>query len=245
MFVYILDSGIDITHPDFQGRARWGFSSSSNTQKDDFGHGTHVAGIVASNSFGVAKKAWVVAVQVLDAHGEGSTSDIIRGVHYVMDQVRKDPFQKAIINMSFGGPADDVVDDVLESAVGMGISVVVAAGNEGQDACKYSPGRHSSVITVGASDDTDQFATFSNSGACVDIVAPGKGIKSLWPKGGYKSLDGTSSAAPHVSGVIATLKSQFPNASPSHLSHLLNQAATMNALSVPNETVNRLLYNRL
>lgn len=211
--IYILDSGIDISHPDFEGRASWGWPNTK-TKKDKFGHGTFVAGIAGSKHFGVAKNANLIAVKVLDDFGIGSSSDVVNGVHYILNRTKRFTSRKAIINISFSGPKDLVVDHVLSVAVKKGIAVVAAAGNEGSDACDFSPSRLSAVVTVGAINDDKSKTQFSNGGNCVNIWAIGVSVISLWPNGQTHRLDGTSASAPKIAGQLALLWEENPNVSP-------------------------------
>ncbi|KAJ3416217.1 subtilisin-like serine protease [Chytridiales sp. JEL 0842] len=206
--VYVIDSGVVASHPEFEGRARIGpdFSTDGNGI-DGNGHGTHVAGTIAGKTYGVAKKANIIAVKVFSASGRGPTSNSIAGVNWVIEQVRLTG-RKSVINMSLGGPGNAASDSAVRAAVNAGITVVVAAGNDyGQDACLNSPARAPSAITVAASDVNDFIGDFSNIGSCVDIIAPGVDILSSSSRGGARLDSGTSMATPHVSGVVAVAMS--------------------------------------
>lgn len=207
--IYILDSGIDISHPDFEGRASWGWPRS-RSRKDNFGHGTHVAGIAGSKHFGVAKNANLIAVKVLDDLGTGSSSAIINGVNYILHRAKLNPSRKSIINVSFSGPKDTAVDHVLNLAVENGIAVVAAAGNDDSDACDFSPSRSSLVITVGSINEEKSKTQFSNHGSCVNVWTVGVSVVSLWPNGQTHRLDGTSTSAPKVAGQLAVLWNDNP-----------------------------------
>jgi subtilisin family serine protease len=210
--IYILDSGIDVTHPDFEGRASWGWPNT-RSKKDIFGHGTHVAGIAGSRHYGVAKNANLIAVKVLNDNGMGSSSAIINGVNYILNRVKRNPSRKAIINISFSGPKDLAVDHVLNLAVEREIAVVAAAGNDDSDACDFSPSRLSSVLTVGAINDQKQKTQFSNHGSCVNVWALGVSVESLWPNGQTHILNGTSTSSPRIAGYLALLWSDNPKLS--------------------------------
>lgn len=207
--IYILDSGIDTTHPDFEGRASWGWPKVKS-KRDVFGHGTHVAGIAGSRSFGVSKNANLIAVKVLDDDGIGSSTAVINGVHYILDRAKRFPGRKAIINISFSGPKDLAVDHVLNLAVKKGIAVVAAAGNDGSDACDFSPSRSSMVITVGAINDHKSKTLFSNDGSCVNAWAVGVAVLSVWPNGRTRRLDGTSASAPKIAGKLSLIWEENP-----------------------------------
>ncbi|KAK8040117.1 hypothetical protein PG993_008528 [Apiospora rasikravindrae] len=219
--VYIIDSGIYVDHPDFEGRAHHGYNafdknkltivppSFQSNSSDDNGHGTNVAGIVGSATFGVAKKAELVAVKVLDAQSWGTWSGIIDGMQWAADdaKLRRRNVGRAIINMSIQSDRVDAMNDMLESIHHDGIPVVVCAGNYNKDASTVSPASAKSAITVGAIDDQDNKADFSDYGEDVDVFAPGVKVVSLSHNGGTSTYSGTSQAAPHVAGIAALLMS--------------------------------------
>ena len=204
--VYVVDSGINTGHRAFSGRIQTGFSAVNDGRgvDDCNGHGTHVAGTALGSSYGVAQSARVVPVRVLNCEGAGFASDVVAGVNWI---VSTHPGGPAVINMSLGGPFSSALNAAVEQAVSRGFIVVAAAGNSGSDACSVSPVSAQGVIGVGASTPNDSFASFSNSGSCVDTLAPGTGIVSAWvgSGGSSASLSGTSMAAPHVAGVAARL----------------------------------------
>ncbi|EWC47862.1 hypothetical protein DRE_02744 [Drechslerella stenobrocha 248] len=217
--VYVLDTGINVEHVDFGGRAQMIFSIT-NDDSDGQGHGTHTAGTVGARTFGVAKNVNLLGVKVLGTDGSGSIPGIVRGIATVTErhnQRLQDPsFQGSIISMSLGG--DGLPQSMflaLQEASRAGIHISVAAGNENQDACNTSPAGFSKqlpIISVGATDVNDARASFSNFGSCVDIHAPGVQITSTF-KGSSTStsvLQGTSMACPAVSGMIADLLVQNP-----------------------------------
>ncbi|KAG8939554.1 subtilisin-like serine protease, partial [Tulasnella sp. 419] len=201
--VYVLDTGIFVGHSEFQGRARNGrtFYRGFN---DGHGHGTHCAGTIIGKTYGVAKKAEAIAVRVLDDNGSGSTSNIIAGIDWVIGQhnrLRK----PSIISMSLGGPPNQALDDAVNTAADRGIFVVVAAGNESQDASNSSPARAEKAFTVGAIGPDDKQADFSNFGPLLSIWAPGVDVLSAGIRGrnSTDTMSGTSMATPHVAGVFA------------------------------------------
>ncbi|KXJ91301.1 peptidase S8/S53 domain-containing protein [Microdochium bolleyi] len=205
---YIVDTGVLATHSEFEGRATMGFNAiqgSANT--DENGHGSHVAGTVAGKTFGVAKKATIIGVKVLDAQGGGSNSGVLQGLQFVQtDAAKKNG--KAVMNMSLGGPASRAINSAVEAIAAAGVVPVVAAGNENQDAANVSPASSPNAITVGAIDQTnDSKASFSNFGADVDIFAPGVRVQSVGIKSNTDTatLSGTSMASPHVAGLAAYL----------------------------------------
>ena len=211
--VYVMDTGIDHTHPDFSGRARHGFTTPEIPNDEDVhGHGTHCAGTVGSDSYGVAKDVELVAVKILSDNGFGSTTGILDGYEWIAQQheERSDTqIAKTVISMSISGPADDAYDEVTESMVDDGCVVVAAAGNANTDACFYSPARVPSAITVGASSVNDVLWYASNFGDCVDIYAPGDVILSTLPGDTTAYYSGTSMATPHVAGVVARYQSSM------------------------------------
>ena len=196
---YVFDSGINIEHDDFEGRASYGFDATGEGEVDLDGHGTHVSGILGGKSFGVAKKIKLVAVKVLDKNGEGEDINILHGLQWATRDFRKNR-RKAVINMSLGGEFSQVFNDAVAATVKLGIPVVVAAGNDNIDACTESPGSEDLAITVGSTDKYDRKSKFSSYGHCVELSAPGQDIKSTY-KGSSRAthtLSGTSMAAPHV-----------------------------------------------
>ena len=193
--VYVIDSWMDIDHPEFGGRASRG--PAFNTGKSS--HATHVGALIAGQHYGVNRKARLISVQALDTNDRGMWSDIVRAMEWVSQQPNP-----TVINMSIGGGFSAIVQKAVELLVRKGWVVVAAAGNDSKDACQSSPGSSPFAITVGASDPEDEFAPFSNHGRCVDILAPGVDITSAIPGGYYGIWSGTSMAAPIVAGVLST-----------------------------------------
>ncbi|KAF5712461.1 putative endopeptidase K [Fusarium globosum] len=205
--VYILDSGIRTTHKEFGGRALWGTNFvSSSPDTDEFGHGTHVAGTVGGKTYGVAKGCRMYAVKVIDKDGLSSMSTILQGLQWAVNHAKSRGItKKSIINASLGGPYTKIGNDAVKAATDLGITIVVAAGNDGTDAANYSPASAPSAITVGAIDSTSYRTLWSNYGQVVDIFAPGSDILSAGHMSDSSSLymSGTSMAAPHVAGLAA------------------------------------------
>ena len=239
--VYVLDTGIDFGQADFTGRARAGVDvlTANGSAADCNGHGTHVAGTVGSTTYGVAKRASLVAVRVLDCAGRGYLSDVIAG----MDWVLANAALPAVANMSLGGGFSSALNQAVENSIAAGITYVVAAGNSATDACATSPASAPSAITVGATDISDAFAYFSNFGTCVRINAPGVSITSLWLGSSTSVLSGTSMASPHVAGAVALYLQAVPTATPAQVRSALTSNATANVVSgIPGSTPNLLLY---
>lgn len=205
---YVLDTGIDISHPEFEGRAFWGLNvvDSESPEGCMHPHGTHVAGTIGSKTYGVAKNTSLVSVKVLSCSGSGSVSGILRAIDWVAKQDKK----KKIINMSLGGGKSNALNSAIEQVSNLGVVVIVAAGNENNDACEGSPSSASTAITVGAIDRNTIISGFSNWGTCLDIFAPGVDILSTLPKGRVGYLSGTSMACPHVSGVVSLILDAYP-----------------------------------
>jgi oryzin len=217
---YIIDTGILITHEDFQGRAQFGFKASSSWSSDDKnGHGTHVASTVGGVTYGVAKKVTLVAVKVLGDDGCGTNAGVIAGVDWAYGSHQARGSKKSVANMSLGGGYSGALNTAVTSAMKGGLFMVVAAGNENADACNGSPSSAKDVITVGATEQGfptgDVRSYFSNYGVCVDIFAPGTEITAAWignTNRVIKTISGTSMASPHVCGVAALITAADPNA---------------------------------
>ncbi|MFJ8727477.1 S8 family peptidase [Streptomyces sp. NPDC004166] len=223
--VYVIDTGIRISHKDFGGRAGygWDFVDNDRTASDANGHGTHVAGTAVGTRYGVAKRAKVVAVRVLDAKGAGTTAQVIAGIDWVTRHARK----PAVANLSLGGYASTQLDAAVRNSIASGVSYTVAAGNEGLPAGLYSPARVPQAITVGAGDRKDTRAVFSNWGSGLDLFAPGVAITSDSSASdtATATLSGTSMAAPHAAGAAALYLARHPKATPAQVSRALVQQA--------------------
>ncbi|SFR10735.1 Peptidase inhibitor I9 [Lentzea waywayandensis] len=233
---YVLDTGIRKTHSEFEGRASDGYDFIDNdaVAQDCQGHGTHVAGTVAGKTYGVAKKAKLVGVRVLDCNGSGAWDGIIRGIDWVTANGKK----PAVVNMSLGGSGTNAsLENAVKRSINAGITYVLAGGNSGQDACNFTPARTPEAITVGASDRADKRSIWtagsSNYGQCLDIWAPGSDIVSASHSNdtGTRSMGGTSMASPHVAGAAALYLSANPSATPAQVRNALVGAATPNKLT--------------
>ncbi|GGS90450.1 S8 family peptidase [Streptomyces chromofuscus] len=240
---YVIDTGVRITHSDFGGRASYGYDAvdNDNTAQDGHGHGTHVAGTVAGGAYGVAKKANVVGVRVLNNSGSGTTAQVVAGI----DWVARNAVKPAVANMSLGGGADTAIDTAVRNAIGTGVTFAVAAGNETTNASTRSPARVTEAITVGATTSTDAKASYSNYGSVLDLFAPGSSITSAWNTGdsATNTISGTSMATPHVAGAAALYLAANPTATPAQVSTALTSAATPNVVTSPGSgSPNLLLY---
>lgn len=230
--IAIIDTGIDLTHPDLNVYKQVTFVKGTKTGNDDNGHGTHVAGIAAAKDnsdgvVGVAPGARLWAIKVLDRNGSGALSNVIKGIDYATSHAT----EIDVANMSLGCEcSSSALDAAITKSVAAGITYVVAAGNNAKDAATFSPANHPSVIAVSAIADSDgkcgglgtstsygaddTFASFSNFGAVVDIAAPGVQIYSTYKSGSFATLSGTSMASPHVAGAAALFKTSNPSATP-------------------------------
>lgn len=226
--VYILDSGIRITHAEFEGRASHDFSAidDGNGADDCDGHGTHVAGIAGGGNVGVARKVRLHSVRVLDCKGGGSKSTSIQGIEWVVQNHQR----PAVANMSLGGGYSRVQNDTVLNAINRGITFVISSGNSpSTSSCNTSPGSTYEAITVGATGRLDNVSDFSSAGPCVDILAPGEEIWSadITSDNTYSRANGTSSAAPHVTGLVAQYLQSRPTASPYEVTDAVLRVATI------------------
>jgi len=210
---YVVDTGILLSHTEFEGRAVLGFNAVPNDgNSDNNGHGTHIAATIGGKTYGVAKNVALVAVKVLDAGGSGSFANVIAGVDYITKDHQSRANARSVANLSLGGSPSPTLDSAIENSITAGVSYSVAAGGSAASACNYSPARIPSVITVGSTTSSDVRASSSNFGPCVDIFAPGSLIKSAWISSNTatNTISGTSMATAHAAGVVAV-----------HLGHLL------------------------
>ncbi|GAA3336874.1 hypothetical protein GCM10020358_11090 [Amorphoplanes nipponensis] len=244
---YIIDTGIRTTHGDFGGRATSGYDAVDGGAADDCnGHGTHVAGTVGGNSYGVAKGVQLVAVRVLDCEGSGTTAQVAAGI----DWVTANAVKPAVANMSLGGGADTALDNAVRASIASGVSYAIAAGNGlfglfALDACTQSPARVDTAITVSATNSSDAKPSWANRGTCVDVFAPGISITSAWSTSdtATNTISGTSMATPHVTGAAALYLATHPGDSPAQVHSAVVAAATAGVVTSPGSgSPNRLLY---
>ncbi|CAO3617159.1 unnamed protein product [Cunninghamella echinulata] len=255
--VYVIDTGINTEHVDFEGRATWGATiPRGDPDEDGNGHGSHCAGTIGGKKYGVAKRSLPVAVKVLRSNGSGSTSDVIGGIEWAINDHLKEKkdaeksgkvYKGAVANMSLGGGASRSLDNAVNVGVDSGIVFAVAAGNDNKDSCNSSPARAENPITVGASTISDERAYFSNYGKCNDVFAPGLNILSVWKGSKYatNTISGTSMASPHVAGLAAYLLSETENgATPKQIKEKIISLATKDVLkNVGKDSPNLLIFN--
>ncbi len=241
--VYVIDTGVRISHSTFGGRAKNGYDFVDNdaVAQDGNGHGTHVAGTIAGSTYGVAKAATVYGVRVLDDAGSGTTAGVVAGI----DWVTANAIKPAVANMSLGGGASTTIDAAVNRSIAAGVTYAVAAGNSNANASSYSPARVANAITVGATTNTDARASYSNYGSVLDIFAPGSSITSSWSTSdtATNTISGTSMATPHVAGVIARYLQNNTSATPAQVASALTSGATAGKVtSAGSGSPNRLLY---
>jgi len=255
---YIVDTGIRTTHTDFGGRATWGVNYADTTNSDCNGHGTHVAGTVGGTTWGIAKSVNLIAVKVLGCTGSGSWAGVISGVQWVAQQYQAKNKRPSVANMSLGGGLYQALNDAVAAAITVGVSFVVAAGNNNMDACSFSPASTPTSISVGATtidnsngNGQDDRAYFSNFGSCVTIMGPGVLVTSAYigSDTDTRALSGTSMASPHVCGVAAMYLGLNPLATTTQVKNALVAAAEKNVVDMLctsaacNLTPNLMLHN--
>ncbi|KAI0539855.1 subtilisin-like protease PR1K [Xylaria digitata] len=241
---YVVDTGIDVTHEEFEGRATFASNQVDSDDTDGNGHGTHVAGTIGSKTYGVAKKVSLYAVKVLGADGSGTNSGVIAGMDFVVtDAPQRDCPKGVVVNLSLGGGVSSAVNEAAANVVSAGNFMAVAAGNEAQDASNSSPASEPSVCTVGATDDTDALSYFSNFGSLVDVLAPGSDIESTWPGGQTNTISGTSMASPHVAGIGAYFLGLGASSVGDLCEYIASQAQSGAISGVPTGTTDAIIQN--
>lgn len=248
---YIVDTGIDIKHPEFESRAVWSANFADDIDTDCNNHGTHVAGLVGSRSYGVCVDANLHAVKVLDCQGSGSLSGVVQGIEWVFNEhKRKSKSEtsrkvKSVINMSLGGGFSSAINRAVEACVNKddNFYIVVAAGNENSDACKTSPASAPSILTVMASDVNDNKAWFSNWGRCANLYSPGVDVLSTIPGGRTAKYSGTSMASPVMTGVLNHYLDMYPTKNMQAMQKLVMKKATKGSIKGnPSGSNNLLAY---
>jgi subtilisin family serine protease len=246
---YVIDTGVRFTHSEFNEdgvrRATSGkdFVDPYTPATDCNGHGTHVAGTIGGETYGVAKGVNLVAVRVIDCWGYGWLSDIVGGVNWVTNN--HPVGTPAVANMSLGGPPSRVLNLAVRRSIADGVVYTLAAGNQAQSACNTSPARVPPAITVSATNRQDVRPYWANFGSCVDLFAPGTWITSAWKNGASKAISGTSMAAPHVAGVVALQLELTPEADPAATWTALQGRTTKNVVTSARSANNDLLYTDL
>ncbi|OTB12745.1 hypothetical protein K445DRAFT_66022 [Daldinia sp. EC12] len=236
-YAYILDTGIFAEHPEFGGRASFGanFVNDSSNNADENGHGTHVAGITGSATYGVAKKTNLIAVKVLGPDGSGAVSQVIAGVQWaVKDATSKGRIGKAVANISLGAftiTPEAPLSTAASAAITAGLFMAVAAGNSNMNATNFSPANEPAACTVGATEPDDDRASFSNWGDSIDVFAPGDHIISTYNNGSTAVLSGTSQASPHIAGLAAYLLALEGERNPIALCGRIQDLATKNIVA--------------
>lgn len=246
---YVIDTGILFSHTEFDGRAVFGFDSYPELADECDGHGTHVAGTIGGKTYGVAKGVTLVSVRVFDCDGDTPDSMIIDGLEWMIGVHQEGT--PAVANMSFSGPINLALDDAVRNVIADGISVAIAAGNgtindwKAVDACGFSPGRVAEAMTIGATTSKDMKASFSNYGPCVDWFAPGASITSAydWSDTAVATMNGTSMATPHTTGVAALYLETHQTASPAVVRDALYAATTKGIVKSSRSINNHLLYS--
>jgi subtilisin family serine protease len=238
---YVLDTGINTWHQTFGGRAGWGADFVDGSYTDCVGHGTHVAGTLGSAFYGVAKSVSLVAVRVFGCN-TGTASMFISGVDWVATHAVRPAV--ANVSISFNSSLTPI-DDAVRGAIATGVTFAVSAGNQNADACGRTPARVAEALTVGATDEGDLRAPFSNTGPCIDLFAPGVRVLTTSHTSNTATAlaDGTSIATPHVAGAAALWLGLHPGDTPAQVSAALTGAATPGKIGNAGAgSPNRLLY---
>jgi subtilisin family serine protease len=237
---YVIDTGIDTGHGDFSGRARWGTNTIDSNNTDCNSHGTHVAGTVGGETYGVAKDVSLVAVKWLNCGGSGTTASVLGAV----DWVTRNAVKPAVANASWNWSYDATVATAIRNMISSGVFLAASAGNTGGNSCDRLPRAIDTALVVASSDSADRRSSFSSTGPCVDIYAPGSSIRSTIPGGGNGLKSGTSMSTPHVAGTAALYLEDNRTSSPATVKSYLESNATSNVISGGGTggTVNRLLF---
>ncbi|KAK1499055.1 subtilase [Colletotrichum cuscutae] len=245
-FAYVVDSGINTAHTNFGGRASLGYNAAGGAHTDTLGHGTHVAGTIGSTTYGVAKLTSLISVKVF-VGSSASTSVILDGYNWAVNDITtKGRAGKSVINMSLGGPASTAWTTAINAAYNSGVTTVVAAGNEAQNAANVSPANAANAITVGAITSTWAIASYSNYGTSLDIFAPGSSILSTWYTSttATNTISGTSMASPHVAGLVNYLQSVEGLSTPASIVARIKALGTSGKITgTLNSSPNLVAYN--
>lgn len=246
---YVIDTGIDVEHEEFEGRATWLANFADQENRDCNSHGTHCAGLVGSKSYGVCKDAKLFAVKVLDCRGSGSTSSVIQGIEFAYkrhleESKTSDKKVKSIVSMSLGGGRSFALNKAVKATIkNDNFYFAAAAGNENNDACNTSPAGVKEIFTVMASDRDDNRAYFSNYGKCADIYSPGVNILSTVPNGKRDIYSGTSMATPIFVGMLNHYIDLHDDLNMQSLKNLVLEMSSKDQITNnPKNTNNMLLY---
>lgn len=262
VIIYVIDSGIQINHHEFGGRAEYGVNikEPQNPPSDCNGHGTHVAALVGGRYSGVAQKTIIISVKVLDCEGRGTCADIVTALNWVAEHHRNRTATHAgengaIVVMSIGSTSKSCAASQHASSIlwKRGIVITAAAGNQKMNSCKVYPVRNNHTIGVGAVDNKDRAFHKNNYGSCVDIFAPGVSVVSAWGKSEkdnaiWKARSGTSMATPIVAGAAAIMLGSDPTLSSDDVKGILISSSTPNKVLKTNgngpmiQSANRMLY---
>ncbi|MGC0332985.1 subtilisin family serine protease [Streptomyces sp. SAI-170] len=239
---YVIDTGVRITHAQISGRASYGYDAvdGDTTASDGNGHGTHVATTIAGSTYGVAKRARIVAVRVLNNSGSGTTAGVVAGI----DWVTANHSGPSVANLSLGGGVSTALDTAVRNSIAGGVTYAVAAGNSNSNASSFSPARVTEALTVGATTNTDARASYSNYGSVLDVFAPGSSITAGWNTSdtATNTISGTSMATPHVAGAAAVYLANHTSATPAQVATALVNGATTGKVTSPGSgSPNRLL----
>jgi len=247
--IYLLDSGIDAKNPDFSHRVTKiaDFTGEGGGQEDFIGHGTYIAGVIASETFGVAKKANLFDVKVSNKNGRTKLSSIISALNLILDD-SKITQRPTLIVIPLVMKKNAVLNGAIENMVKEGIPVVVAAGNDGKQACNYSPASAKGALTVGAIDsETDSITDFSNWGACVDIFAPGLKIPTVSNvQNKTVAKSGTSLSTGVAAGLVAYFMGMGDNGTQAIdrvIKYSNHDSIPEDSLTFKPLTANRIIYN--
>ncbi|KAI5864946.1 alkaline proteinase [Durotheca rogersii] len=245
-YAYIIDTGILETHEQFGGRASLGYNAASTSNPDAVGHGTHVAGTIGGSTYGVAKKATLIAVKVFQG-SSSTTAIVLSGYNWaVNDVISKGRQSVSVLSLSLGGGFSSAFNNAVNSAFGSGVLSVVAAGNSATNAANTSPASAADAITVGSIDSSWAISSFSNYGAVVDLFAPGSSVISAWigSNTATNTISGTSMATPHVTGLALYLIALEGLSTPAAVTNRIKALYTTGRLTgIPSGTVNAVLYN--
>ena len=237
---YIIDTGIYTAHTNFGGRATFDYNAIDTNNTDCHGHGTHVAGTVGSATYGIAKGVRLHGVKMMNCSGSATTTSAVNAINWV----RANAQRPAVANTSWNFTASTTLESAIRNMISSGVFLATSAGNTGGNSCDRLPRKVETATVVASSERTDARSSFSSTGACVDLYAPGGSIVSTVRTGGAGTMSGTSMATPHVTGIAALYKSRFGEATSATVHNWLNTNATPNVISGGGTggTVNRLVY---